>query len=340
MAPLPSPIAVPEGFLDAAEALGVILEPEDLERMGLYLALLLSANESVNLTAIRDEREAWTRHILDSLSLVGPLMSVIEHVDEHGAEATSGGGGDARIPTIIDVGSGGGVPGLPLAIALPTVRVTLLEPTGKKADFLRSTIRSLGLSNARVIQQRAEVAGQDRERHREHYDAAVCRAVAMLDVICEYCLPLVRPGGVFLAIKGERAGAEVTHASRVIGMLGGAYDQTIPSPTGQIVVIAKNSRTPRIYPRRDGEPKTKPLAGKMEGADGGERGGGGGGGGGKVASVKKRGTTTTTGTKVPGTIKPDGASGGTGKGRGERPKATGGRAGKGPGNDGTRDRAR
>jgi hypothetical protein len=145
--------------------------------------------------------------------------------------------------------------------------------------------------------------------------------VAILDVICEYCLPLVRPGGIFLAIKGERASAEVSHASRAIGTLGGAYDQTIASPTGQIVVIAKNSRTPRIYPRRDGEPKSKPLGGKMEIAEPVARREGGGKPA-KVTGKAESGKSKSGGPKRAGTV----TRGPKGKGSASRGSAAGTRA--------------
>src|SRR5262245_12333052 len=115
----------PESFLDAARALGIEFDPGDVEQLGRYLALLLETNKSFNLTAITDPAEAWTRHILDALTLV-----------QFPAELPIAEGDSARV---IDVGSGGGVPGIPLAIVMPSVRFTLLEPTGKKAAFLERT---------------------------------------------------------------------------------------------------------------------------------------------------------------------------------------------------------
>ena len=124
------PLKPPETFLNEAEALGIAFDPGDLERLGLYLALLLDANTRFNLTAVTDPHEAWMKHVFDSLTLLGPLTS-------------------AQAARIIDVGSGGGLPGMPLAIALPAVNMTLLEATGKKARFLEEAAGTLGLQRDR-----------------------------------------------------------------------------------------------------------------------------------------------------------------------------------------------
>ena len=150
---------IPAAVAEAIAAMGIELDAGDAERMRAYLGALLAANERFNLTAVTDPAEAWVRHVQDSLTLVPFLASA-----------------DAK--RVIDVGSGGGLPGLPLAIAMPDARFTLLEATGKKAAFLEETIAALGLPNARVVNERAEVAGQDHHAHRAHYDAVVARAVA------------------------------------------------------------------------------------------------------------------------------------------------------------------
>ena len=132
----------PAAFLERIAALGIELEPHDLHRLGRYLALLLDANTRFNLTAITDPNEAWMRHVLDSLTLL-PLIA------------------SAEASRVIDVGSGGGLPGIPLAIAMPHVRFTLLEATGKKARFLNEAVQQLGLTNVEVVNDRAEAVGQD-----------------------------------------------------------------------------------------------------------------------------------------------------------------------------------
>jgi 16S rRNA (guanine527-N7)-methyltransferase len=232
--------APPAGFLDAAAALGVEFEAGDVERLGRYLSLLLETNKVHNLTAVTDPEQAWARHILDSLTLIALLAELPE-----GA-------------AVIDVGSGGGLPGVPLAITMPGLRFTLLEATGKKAEFLRQAAGELGLSNARVVNERAERAGQSPE-HRERYDAAVARAVGPLSVIAELTVPLIKIGGRCLLIKGQKAEEELAAAKKALHMLHATHAGTVDTPTGRIVVLEKGRKTPAAYPRRDGEPKREPL---------------------------------------------------------------------------------
>lgn len=235
------PLKPTEEFQNALRELGVELEPGEDRQLGLYLALLLEANERVNLTAITDPAQAWMRHILDALTLV-PFLGELPEGER-----------------VIDVGSGGGVPGLPLAIVLPSLGFTLLEPTGKKAAFLREAAGTLGLKNVTVVSDRAEKLGQDKARHREKHGAVLSRAVANLNVLAELTIPLCRQGGVILAIKGAKADEEVRDAARVIGLLGARHVDTHTTPTGRIIVLEKASKTPNLYPRRDGEPKRDPL---------------------------------------------------------------------------------
>jgi len=162
--------------------------------------------------------------------------------------------GDAH--SLVDVGSGGGMPGLPLKIARPELRVTLLEADRRKAAFLTRAAAHLGL-DVKVVAERAEIAG--RGQLREAFDIATCRALAPLPVLVELCLPLVRVGGRLLAMKGE-----VEDASRAIAALGGGDQTVIPAPSparrrGVIVVVPKLSPTPSRYPRRPGVPSKSPI---------------------------------------------------------------------------------
>jgi len=167
--------------------------------------------------------------------------------------------GDAK--RLVDVGSGGGLPGLPLKIARPELAVTLVEADSGKAAFLVQACARLGLLDVEVVARRAEEVGHD-ARYRESFDVAVARALAPLPVLVELCLPLVRMGGNLLAQKTDKE--EVPAAQRAIELLGGALQSVSPAPstaraTGTIVVIAKVGPTPSKYPRRSGVPARKPL---------------------------------------------------------------------------------
>lgn len=229
----------PDSFRREAEALGLAFDSGDIERLGSYLAMLLEANTRFNLTAITDPDGAWTKHIFDSLTLLPYIAS-------------------AQAMRVIDVGSGGGLPGVPLAIAMPAVQFTLLEATGKKAGFMGDVAETLGLSNVEVINDRAETLGHD-PHHREHYDVVVARAVGRLAVLLELTVPLAAVGGHVLTIKGRKAAQEISDAKKALHLLHCQVVDTARTPTGTIVVIQKLRGTAKRYPRRAGEPKRSPL---------------------------------------------------------------------------------
>jgi 16S rRNA (guanine527-N7)-methyltransferase len=242
---MPDP-AIPSQVIETAAKLGLSLDERQWSLLSRYLDLLLEANTRFNLTAIRERDAAWMRHIIDSLTIL-PGLEALE------AEAT-----------VIDVGSGGGLPGIPIAIARPDLAVTLLEATGKKAQFLRECIAALGLNNAWVVQGRAEEVGQQRE-HRQHYHAAVCRAIGPMREVLEYTLPLVAVGGLVLAMKGPKASEELAEAGNALDQLGGgdlrvfdAYPEGFDLHT-VVVSVLKERPTPRDYPRRPGVPRQEPL---------------------------------------------------------------------------------
>lgn len=250
------PMTPPASFLAAAEDFGVAFEPGELTQLGRFLGLLLWATERINLTAIRDPEQAWHKHILDGLTLL-PVL----------AELPAG----ARLA---DVGSGGGVPGLVVAIARPDLHLTLIESTGKKVGFLRGTIRALGLTNVEVVQGRSEDLGQERGARtdaagesrrsgafRESFDAVIARAVGPLSVVAELTVPLCAIGGMTLLVKGERAADELAQARKALEALHAVHEGNLQTPTGTIVVLGKRSATPRVYPRAPGEPKRRPLGG-------------------------------------------------------------------------------
>jgi 16S rRNA (guanine527-N7)-methyltransferase len=237
--------APPAAFHEACESFGIGLDAGEIDRLSLFLAMLLRANERVNLTAIRDTDEAWVRHIFDALT----LLSVLGEVEP-----------PADTPMCIaDIGSGGGLPAIPLAIAMPDARFTLIEATAKKAAFLEAVAAALELANVEVVCERAEAVGQDHRKHRERYDVVTARAVGKVNLIAELCVPLAKVGGAVVLVKGERAEEELAGAKAALHLLHTAPAGVIATPTGRLVVLHKLRKTPRLYPRRVGEPKRKPL---------------------------------------------------------------------------------
>ena len=236
----------PEGFEAAAADLGLAFDPGDLERLGGFLALLLETNKVVNLTAVKDADEAWTRHVLDSLALVPIIASAAEEAS-------------IAAPTLIDVGTGGGLPGIVLAIAIPSLRVTLLDATEKKCRFLEHAAKQLGLTNISVVHARAERAGHERGRRideagttrhegalRESFDFVTARAVGRLATLLELTVPFAKPGGLCVLIKGEKAAEELSEAKAAMHLLHAASAGDVRTPTGTVVVIEKLRQTPRV----------------------------------------------------------------------------------------------
>ena len=232
-------LEIPSEVIAAAAAFGADLRGPLGAGLAAFLERLLETNRSFNLTAITDLRQAWDKHVLDSLSL-------LPRFTENGA-----------LRQVVDVGSGGGLPALPLALALPERSFTLLEATGKKAAFLEAVSRDLGLRNVTVVHERAETFGQGEGR--ERFDAVTARALSRMPVLLELTLPLVRVGGVCLALKGEQAELEIREAASALTLLGGAVRASWRTPTGTIVAVDKIRPTPGRFPRRPGEPKRAPL---------------------------------------------------------------------------------
>jgi 16S rRNA (guanine(527)-N(7))-methyltransferase RsmG len=219
------------------------LTPEQLRHFALYAELLLDWNTRMNLTAITEPEEIAVKHFLDSL-----LLLKCTEIPEN--------------ESVIDVGTGAGFPGLPLKIARPDLRLTLLDSSAKRVTFLREVANALGLE-AEAIHGRAEEQGQKPE-HRERYGLVTARAVAALPVLCEYCLPFVRVGGVFAALKGPGIHAEAEDAKAAITRLGGKLQaiEEIELPNlnrRTIVLVQKISQTPAEYPRAHAKIAKRPL---------------------------------------------------------------------------------
>jgi 16S rRNA (guanine527-N7)-methyltransferase len=233
--------------LQARKLLGVNLSSDQLAAFEQYEQELLEWNTRLNLTSIDDPVKIRGKHFLDSLTC---LLVMRETPAER----------------IIDVGSGAGFPGLPIKIACPALQLTLVESVGKKASFCQNVVSRLRLEKVRILQDRAEVVGQD-ALHRQGYDWAVARAVAVLPVLAEYLLPLVKVGGVMIAMKGENAPAEAQSAEHAMRVLGGHLRKLIPvtlpgvADERYLVVVDKVSATPPNYPRRVGIPAKRPLHG-------------------------------------------------------------------------------
>ncbi len=239
------PTPPPDFVRNDLTALGIDVTNAQLEQLAHFLDLLLDANEKVNLTSIRDRDEAWKRHIIDSLTSLPAFTALPE--------------GRA-----IDVGTGGGLPGLPLAIMCPHLSFTLADATGKKVRIVEQIATELGLAHVIAVQQRAEQLGQD-PTHRQVYDIAVTRAIGPMNVLLEYCLPLVKVGGAVVAMKGPSVERELDEAGDALATLGAGNVEVIeayPEDFGVntvIVLVAKERPTPKTYPRAPGVPKQSPL---------------------------------------------------------------------------------
>jgi 16S rRNA (guanine527-N7)-methyltransferase len=236
-------MSAPESFLEALKVEQLELSARQIRLLDLFVGRLLETNRHINLTAVRDLEKAWHRHVLESLALARLCT------------------GAARIA---DLGSGGGLPGVPLAILLPGARFTLIESTGKKARFIEETAAAAGLANLDVYPGRAEDAGRSAEL-RGGFDAVVSRAVGGLPELVELGLPLLRAGGRLIAVKGAAADAEVRGARRALRELRGEVTGVLPllmNPAGEgrAVVVTKREATPAKYPRRAGIPGKRPLA--------------------------------------------------------------------------------
>ena len=227
-------------LLAGLPALNLQLSDRQADQFCRYCELLLEKNQVMNLTAIREPDKVATLHFLDCMALLNVT--------------------DFREKSVIDVGCGAGFPGLPLKIAEPSIHLTLLDSLNKRVVWLRDELLPAREVEADCVSGRAEeyAAG-----HREQYDIATSRAVARLNLLAELCLPLVRPGGYFLAMKGQDAAEEVQEAERAIRTLGGRveriWEYPVEDAVHRVVVIKKVANTPAKYPRQFAKIKKQPL---------------------------------------------------------------------------------
>ncbi|SDE77229.1 16S rRNA (guanine(527)-N(7))-methyltransferase RsmG [Sporomusa acidovorans] len=229
----------------AAMDYGLSLGAEQLAAMADYYQLLVMWNEKMNLTAITEPCEVAVKHMVDSLScyrqdLFTPGVS------------------------LVDVGTGAGFPGIPLKIFQQDIELTLMDSLNKRLNFLREVVATLNLSKVQTVHARAEEAGKNIQ-YRETYQLAVSRAVARLNILCELCLPFVKIGGWFIALKGAQYEEELREAAHAIDLLGAKVDSVMPvilpglTDKRAVIYIKKIASTPANYPRKAGTPEKKPL---------------------------------------------------------------------------------
>jgi 16S rRNA (guanine527-N7)-methyltransferase len=239
---------MPDILEAAARDLGLTLTAEQLGRLRAYRDLLDVSSREFNLTSLRDAGLIERRHIVESLAY-GVLLQ------RNGLLEGS--------PRLIDIGTGAGLPGLPLRIVWPDIDLVLLESVGKKCRFLEGVVDRLGLARVEVVEGRSEDFGRDPAR-REAFDLVVARAVAPLPVLLEYALPLLRTGGHLAATKGSAAISEIDASAGALEALGGRLVDNAPfqPPEGMaltVVIVEKTAPTPPQYPRRAGIPTKRPL---------------------------------------------------------------------------------
>ena len=233
-----------EQFYNAVkEKVGIELTELQKEQYNKYYNLVVEWNQKINLTAITEEEEFYTKHFFDSISLA--------FYKDY-----------SNIESICDVGSGAGFPSIPLKILYPNLKVTIVDSLNKRIKFLNIVKDELGLTDCNFVHARAEEFGQNKE-YRESFEIVTARAVARLNVLAELCLPLVKKDGYFLSLKAQKAEEETKEAINAIKLLGGKLEQDlefdIEGEERHILEIRKAKETPNKYPRKAGTPNKKPL---------------------------------------------------------------------------------
>lgn len=224
---------------------GITLSQQQMDQYDTYYQMLVEWNEKMNLTAITDKPDVYLKHFYDSVSAAFYF--------------------DFKRPlNVCDVGAGAGFPSIPLKIAFPEIKVTIVDSLNKRITFLEELAKKLGLENTTFIHDRAETFGKN-PAHREKYEVVMARAVARMSVLSELCLPLVKVGGTFIAMKGNQAGEELQVGEKAITTLGGKLEAvhsfTLPIEESErnILIIQKQKPTPKLYPRKPGTPNKTPI---------------------------------------------------------------------------------
>lgn len=229
----------------AAAEYGIAISDKQMEQFNRYFELLVEWNEKINLTAITEPKDVAIKHMIDSITAYD------EKIFQDGV-------------TVIDVGTGAGFPGLPLKIFCPEIKLTLMDSLNKRIKFLQTVVEELGLQDVECVHARAE-EGARNKKYRESFDIAVSRAVARLPILCEYCLPFVKKGGHFIALKGMQFHEEAEEAAKAIKVMGGSKTEIRPVKLPElddkraVITITKTMPTPKAYPRKAGTPTKNPI---------------------------------------------------------------------------------
>ncbi len=236
-------------FRQGLEQLNICLSSEQFQQFETYYDLLVEKNKVMNLTAITEYEDVLIKHFLDSLTLV-KSEKALKILNEGGK--------------VIDIGTGAGFPGIPLKIAFPKIKVTLMDALNKRIGFLNEVILSLGLKGIEAVHARGEEVAR-KDQYREKYDLCVSRAVAKINSLSELCLPFVKVKGFFVPYKSGNIDEEFEEGKNAIGKLGGKSDEVVRFAVPlsdyerSLVVIEKKSNTPSQYPRAGGKVFNKPL---------------------------------------------------------------------------------
>lgn len=239
----------PEEFKTALKTHGIELDDHQMAQFETYYQFLVQANQYVNLTAITEQKDVYLKHFYDS------LLPAIE-LPELRTQAV----------TLCDVGAGAGFPSLPLKIAFPQLKVTIVDSLNKRIKFLEELVARLGLQDVELHHARAEEFAGKKSKFRESFELVTARAVARMSVLAELCLPLVRLDGQMIALKAQKTAQELADAQKAIQVLGGKVENDIETQLPEthdqrnLVILQKVKHTPKQYPRKAGTPARNPIS--------------------------------------------------------------------------------